>query len=73
MIINESVMGNPRKVKCPLWTALFIQKYDRVPTREETQQAGFSYSAWYHTQRTKAYNRYLYGFSFNTEKSREKE
>ena len=67
MIINESIMDKPRKVKCPLWTALFIQKYGRVPTREETEQAGFSYSAYYNCKKSKAYNRYLYGFNFNIE------
>ena len=67
MIINESIMGSPRKVKCPLWMALFILKEGRVPTREETQLAGFTYSAWYHAEKSKAYNRYLYGFVFNTE------
>ena len=67
MIINESIMNNPRKVKCPLWMSLFIMKNGRIPTREETQLAGFSYSAWYHAEKSKAYNRYLCGFGFNTE------
>ena len=68
MIINESIMDKPRKIKCPLWTSLFIQKHGRLPTREETQLAGFSYSAYYHCMKSKAYNRYLYGFDFGEEK-----